>query len=113
MGTPTRTRAFRQQMHLPFPLLSDPRRVSYRLYGLLRLDTTRNARPREAAKRTFWLTWRLLRRGGAISRDQSMAQLGGVFLVDTAGIVRYARLSHEMRDNPQPAELLRAGTALS
>jgi alkyl hydroperoxide reductase subunit AhpC len=110
MGTPTRTREFRQQMKLPFPLLSDPRRVSYRLYGLLRVGRT--VRPRDAARRMFWLTWRGLRRGGALSRDQSMAQLGGVFLVDTGGIVRYARLSHEMHDNPRPAELLRAGAAL-
>lgn len=108
LGTPTRTREFRQQMKLPFPLLSDPRRVSYRLYGLMRTDLRRSRAPQTIARYAL----PFLRRGGAYSRDQDMLQLGGVFLVDTAGIVRYARRSREVHDNPRPSELLRAGAAL-
>jgi hypothetical protein len=95
-------------MQLPFPLLSDPRRVSYRQYGLVRTDPAHSRRPTQVARYVL----PILRRGGALSRDQDMLQLGGVFLVDTAGVVRYARRSREVHDNPRPRELLRAGAAL-
>ena len=32
MGSPRRAAAFRRELKLPFPMLSDPRRVSYRAY---------------------------------------------------------------------------------
>lgn len=109
MGTPPRTKDFRASMRLPFPVLGDPRRQAYELYGLMRVDFRRRQSPVAGAAR---MTRALIRRGGAISFDQDMAQLGGVFIVDTAGIVRYSHRAGQTHDNPAPDDVLRAGAGL-
>jgi peroxiredoxin len=107
MGTPPRTKDFRASMGLPFPLLGDPRRQSYQRYGLLRMDF------REvSAGNALRVARAIARYGGAASFDQDMAQLGGVFVVDTAGIVRYSHRAGQAHDNPAPDELLRAAAAM-
>ncbi len=108
MGTPARSMEFRKEHNLPFPLLSDPRRDAYKLYGLLRLDFRRE----RSMSGTVALASAAIRYGGARTPDQDMAQLGGVFIVDTAGVIRYAHRARMMHDNPSPDDLLRAAAQL-
>jgi peroxiredoxin len=107
MGTPEDARAFRSGMRLPFPVLSDPDRSAYRRYGLLKIERRHRLGFREA--------WKLLaaiaHHGGAISRNQDMAQLGGVFVIDRDGIVRFAHRALAMSDNPPVDALLRAAAS--
>ncbi len=108
LGSPARTKEFRQSIGVPFPILSDPRRESYRRYGLMRTDFRRELNPST-------LTHGLhdtLRHGVKRSPDQDMLQLGGVFIVDMAGVIRYAHRARQWHDNPPVDDLLRVGAAL-
>jgi len=108
LGSPARTKAFRQSIDVPFPILSDPRRESYRRYGLMRTDFRRELTPST-------LTHGLhdtLRHGVRPSSDQDMLQLGGVYIVDPAGVIRYAYRARQWHDNPPVDDLLRVGAAL-
>ena len=105
MGTPAQTRAFVAAEHLPFPLLSDPRRESHRAYGVLR-GTLRQL----ALSPRVWL-------GGvtaaAAGHRQTEAigdptQLSGTFLIDRAGIIRLAERAEVSSDFTPPATLLAA-----
>lgn len=109
MGSAVRTAEFRQQMAIPFPLLSDPRRVAYKAYGLTQLNPRR-----EASLTSLAHTARnLMRHGGAASSDQDMAQLGGVFIVEPAATIRYAFLPRRAHEFPPIDELLQVvGTLL-
>jgi alkyl hydroperoxide reductase subunit AhpC len=109
LGTPTRTREFRASMRLPFPVLCDPRRRVYRQYGLMRMQPGDSRAPGTMAR----LAIATARHGGALSRDQDMLQLGGVFIVDTAGILRYAHRARAQHDNPSPDSLLRVAAPLT
>lgn len=114
MGTPARTKRFRKEWQLPFPVLADPRRKAYQFYGLMRVDFRQisahgaGGAARGVARHGVGVA----RYGVAVSPDQDMLQLGGVFIVDTEGIIRYAHRARQTFDNPSPGELLRAGAAL-
>lgn len=83
-------------------MLADPRRVAYTAYSLLNMDMKRRASFSQL-KHTVQAT---LAHGAAISRDQDMRQLGGVFVVDVEGIIRFAHRSLNVDDVPQPRQLL-------
>jgi peroxiredoxin len=104
MGTSDNARAFRTGVRLPFPVLSNPDQTAYRRYGLLKTDRQHRLGIRGA--------WKLLvaiaHHGGAISWNQDMAQLGGVFVIGRDGIVRFAHRALVMSDNPPIDALLHA-----
>ena len=106
LGSPTRTREFRQEFQVPFPILSDPRRVAYRAYGLLRLNLRREATITSAVR----MVRASIRHGGRREPEQDMLQLGGVFVVGTNGIIQYAFRSSRAYEFPSSHELLRAAT---
>ena len=108
MGSPRRTAAFRRELKLPFPMLSDPRRVSYRAYGLLKMSIRREASIASAAH----FARNVVRHGGAREPDQNMLQLGGVFVVDPQGIVRYAFRSARAHEYPTAEQLIRVASHL-
>ena len=103
-GSAARTKAYEQELELPFPLLADPRRSAYQAYGLthasLRAELNIGALGRHVRNIATY--------GGAREAEQDMGQLGGVFVVDTAGTIRYARPQHSMSDVPPNDELLAA-----
>ncbi len=101
-GSATRAKAFRAELELPFPLLADPRRAAYRAYGLTQMDWRREI-SLGALKRSVKAT---LTYGAARSPDQDMLQLGGVFVVGTDGIVRFAHRSVSTSDVPSHDALL-------
>lgn len=91
---------FAHALELPFPVLSDGSGVAYRAFGLGKGMTIRLPTLVRAA-RLLWREKRLYRPMGDIM------QMGGDFIVDGAGIVRYAHGSEDPTDRPEADELLR------
>ena len=102
LGTPYRAKAFRKQFFLSFPIICDPEKKLYQTYGLGRSSVTRLASPAFLLKGL-----KALSRGytPSVPRGDVM-QLPGVFLIDTAGKIRYAHYSKDPSDNPTIETLL-------
>ena len=102
LGDPERAEAFKQQFSLSLPLICDPEKKLYQIYGLGRASLTGMASP------VFLLKGlKTLARGHmpGIPRDDVM-QMPGVFLIDTSGNIRYAHYSKDPSDNPSIETLL-------
>lgn len=102
----TELAAFRAQHHLDFPVLGDPDRQVYRLYGLQRGTWRQVLHPRGIG--AYWKAWR---RGIPIRRPHGgddVLQLGGDFLIDPQGRIRLAHYSHDPADRPSADQLLSA-----
>ena len=92
-----------------WPVLADPERAMYRAYGLGSASALR-----------VWLSPRTVRfylgglvRGRIPRRPQADThQLGGDFIIDTNGTVRFAHRSLEPADRPEIATLFAALRAL-
>lgn len=108
MGSSQRSREFKAAYHLPFTLLGDPRRRAYAAYGLLRMDLRRETNLSGAVR----VAQAVLKHGGGLEFEQDMRQLGGVFLVDTAGTIRYAFRSLRASEWPSNDELFGAAVQL-
>jgi hypothetical protein len=107
MGSPRRTAQFRQELGLPFPVLSDPRRIAYRAYGLLKMSLRREASIASALN----FARNVARNGVRYEPEQSSTQLGGVFVVAPGGIIRYAFRSTRADEYPTADELIEAATS--
>ncbi len=91
-----------RQMQLPFPLLSDPERDVYRTYGLQSGGLLAMLGPG-----TVWAYVRLLARGRCfLFRRSDYRQLGGDFVIDGEGIIRYEHRSAAPHDRPPVDRLL-------
>ena len=91
-----------RQMQLPFPLLSDPERDDYRTYSLLSGKLLAMLGPG-----TVWAYIKLLVRGRWYHfRKSYLRQLGGDFVIDAAGIVKYEYRSIAPHDRPPVDRLL-------
>ena len=108
LGTPEKAKEFRDRLDLPFVILSDPDKHAYEEYGLtFRLNFARElARPVETATNFF----RDVSRHGVGATDQDIGQLGGIFVIDTSGTVRYAFRQLRASDHPPSADLIAAIT---
>jgi len=103
-GSAATTREFAARMELPFPLLADPRREAYRAYGLTSMQLRRELNPGSLMRGLQAVR----RYGAAAAQDQDPRQLGGVFVIDTDGVIRYAFRQQRMSDVPPNDDLLRA-----
>ncbi len=100
-STPPFARAWLEETCSPFRLLLDPQRKVYQAYGL---------------ERSFWRSWNLktlwrylqLFRAGHSWRgiQGDSTQLGGDFIVDSQGVLRFAYRSHDPTDRPAVEQLL-------
>ena len=100
-GAVSSARRWLEQTCDDFPLLLDPERKVYRLYGL------EESWLRSWNLRTIRLYIRLLTSGRKWRGIQGKStQLGGDFIVDSGGIVRLAYRSREATDRPAVDELL-------
>lgn len=91
---------------LPFPVLSDPALAAYGAYGLGRTTLGRILRPG-----VLWRFAKIMFRGWIPTKPDKgddVMQLGGDFVIDAAGILRYAHPSAEPSDRPSMAALLQA-----
>ncbi|MEZ4659790.1 MAG: peroxiredoxin-like family protein [Caldilineaceae bacterium] len=94
-------RAWLQETNAPFPVLLDPEKAAYAAYGL---------------ESSFWRSWgprTLLYYAKALLRGQKLLgnrgdseQLGGNFIVDAKGVVRFAYASRDPTDRPSVDRLL-------
>jgi len=101
---PRNLRGFRRRMDLAYPVLADGDRAAYRAY--------------ELGRGSWWRVWslgtmraygRLLRAGHRVTRpDGDTLQLGGDFVIDPAGRIRYAYRSTGPDDRPPVDDLLTA-----
>ena len=85
-------------------MLCDPEKVSYRAFGLLRrLNLLREINPLSALHFVADAS-----RYGVAGTEQDMMQLGGVFVVDHLGTVRYVFESMRASEQPKTADVLRS-----
>jgi peroxiredoxin len=109
LGRPEQADVFCERRRLPFTCLTSPDRSAHRAYGLLRGSANQVAGP------ALWAPWlRNLMTGNAQGRfgQGDVAQLPGTFVVDTAGVIRFAHRGRRANDNPSNDEVLAALAAL-
>ena len=104
MGTPEQTAAFVREVGAPFPVLADPERAAYRAYGLVELGA-REFLNLDATKAMVAAVLRGNRGGRPVGNT---GQLGGAFVIDRAGTVRWAKPSVFAGDHATAAELIAA-----
>lgn len=101
-GRPEWAAGWREATGSAFPLLLDPTRAAYRAYRL---------------ERSIWRSWgpasiryyaaAILFRGGRVRVDRGDTnQLGGDFIVDRQGALRFVYYSRNPTDRPATAHLL-------
>ena len=91
-----------RQTKLPFPVLSDPERDVYRAYGLQSAGLWQVLAPG-----TFWAYVKLLARGRRYHfRRGDFRQLGGDFVIDAEGIIRFEHRGAAPHDRPAVDRLL-------
>ena len=88
---------------IPFPILRDPERGVYSAYELER-SYRRLLHPR-----TLWFYFKKLLRGRGFSKiTADPTQLGGDFLVDGEGVIRFAHYSKDPTDRPTVEQIVSA-----
>lgn len=93
-----------EDMRLPFPVVSDPERSAYDAYGLRKGGAWAIFGPK-----TLWAYARLLARGRLPKGIQGDPyQLGGDFVIDGQGLLRFAYRSEDPTDRPSVDTLLEA-----
>ena len=100
-SSPAHAELWRRESGVAFPILFDRDRTVYRAYGLERSSL------RSLSLRTLAYYARALARGDRIRTGRGdPLQLGGDFIVDASGIVRYAHASRDPVDRPDARTLL-------
>ncbi len=93
-----------RDLRIPFPLLSDPERAAYKAYGLRKGGLWGIFGPK-----IIWEYVKLIVRGRLFRGIQADPfQLGGDFVIDGKGIVRFAYRSEDPADRPAIDRLLQA-----
>jgi len=105
---PSRLAEYLLRRPWPFPVLADPTRGAYRAFGLTSASWSQLLRPR-VMLRYFGL---LLRGRRPQLPREDVHQLGGDFILDRTGNVRFAYRSRDPADRPSVDELLRELKAL-
>jgi AhpC/TSA antioxidant enzyme len=109
LGRPDQAGHFCRGRRVPFACLTSPDSSAHRAFGLRRGTLNQVAGPR------VWLPWlRNAVTGNLQGRfgQGDAAQLPGTFVVDTAGVVRYAHRGRRSDDNPPNHEVLDVLTAI-
>ena len=104
-GSSRRAARFCRDRAVPFDCLTDPEREAYRAYGL-KTGTLRELAPPRLAGRYVKANLRRETRQGPLSGD--VRQMPGTFVIDTAGVVRFAHRNRDSADNPPNDVVLRA-----
>ena len=102
MGVPEMAAHFRDAQKIPFPLLVDQRRQTYRALGIGRGSLIDVAGPKVWARSAKSI---LTGKGQGVPKQDPL-QLGGAIVVETGGRVRYVHRAKTSSDNPKPEELL-------
>lgn len=97
---------FARELELPFPVLSDAKAETYRVFGLGKGLAIRPRTPFQFA-RLVWNEKRLYKPVG------NVMQIGGDFIVDDAGLIRYAHSSEDPTDRPDAEQLIRTTAVIA
>lgn len=108
--SPARVAAFLAESPQPFPVLSDESLSVYRVFGLTKASFASMFHPAVIGRYLLHIArgWLPKRSGGA-----DVLQLGGDFIIDASGVVRYAHRSADPTDRPSAAELLLQAQSLA
>ena len=108
-GTPAQGEVFRRELEVRFPVVCDPDRVLFKKYGLREMTLSDVLSPLVLAK-----TVKVIFDGGYGHKfgQGSESQLGGAFLIDTIGTVRFAHRAADAADHPSTDDLLQAAAML-
>ena len=109
VGLPRHAAAFCERRAVPFACLTSPDRSAQRAYGLRRGSLGEVAGPRVWG---HWMRNQVTGKPQGRFGQGDVSQLPGTFVVDTAGIVRYAHRGTRSDDNPPNDDVLRAIAAL-
>lgn len=102
-GSAAQAADFRDELEIDFPLLTDPRRQTYRVAGLKRsIGATLNPMLLSNAARAFKKGFRQKRVQG------DPWQQGGVFVLTPEGGVAYSQRSEAAGDHGEPGAILAA-----
>ena len=109
LGSPEQATGFCAQRSVPYACVTSPDRSAHRAYGLRRGTFDQVSGPR------VWLSalrYQFGERHQGRFGQGDVAQLPGTFVVDRAGIVRFAHQGRRSNDVPSNEEVLRALEAL-
>ncbi|MCP3951334.1 MAG: redoxin domain-containing protein [Desulfobacterales bacterium] len=102
LGSVAETAAFKERFSVPFTMIADPEKC---LFGAFRL--------KQASVGSLLSAKMVVKGVGALARGHTMGvprgdvrQLPGVFIIDTAGIIRFGHYAASPADHPQPEALL-------
>lgn len=102
-GRPDQAADFRDDQEISFPLLVDPELRAYKAAGLKRSVMS------AIGPKVFTHAFRALRAGKLQGRTQGDPwQQGGIFVIRPDGRVKFAYVSQEAGDHPDPADILAA-----
>ena len=107
LGTTERAGWFCQEKEIPFVCLADPGQEAYEAYALRKAGITEILRAENGLKYMRLNLNRETRQRQA-KRGEDVLQLGGTFVVDPSGVVRYAHRNRHTGDNPPNDEVLAA-----
>lgn len=108
-GQPFFAKGWLQTTNSPFPIWLDPERISYSAYSLERSWL------RTYAPSNLWFYAKRKLRGeeAQSSHGDDTKQMGGNFIVDTSGKIRFAHYCKDPTDRPSMAQLLKQFETLS
>ncbi len=107
LGKPDRAAWFCEDKAIPFACLADPEQRAYEAYGLRKAGISEILRAENGLKYLrLNLNPETRQRPGKRGEDQ--LQLGGTFVVDTGGAIRFAHRNRHTGDNPPNDAVLAA-----
>lgn len=109
MGSPKESKEFLKRFKVPFPMICDPERKLYNVYGLKRMGLLDFFSPSLALKSLSAVAQGNL----AGMPEGDVKQLAGVFIVDSSGHIRFRYLSADPADFPPAGDVLAALESIS
>jgi len=108
-GSAAQAESFRREFEVPFPIVSDPGCVLFKKYGL-----------RDMERRDYYSPFMVLKvvkvlvEGYGYKAGQgSSSQLGGVFIIDTGGKVKFAHIADNAADHPSAKVIIQFAATLN
>lgn len=109
MGPPKESREFLERFKVPFPMICDPERRLYDIYGLKKMGILGFLSPSLALK-----SLSAVAQGNMAGIPEGdVKQLAGVFIIDTSGLVRFRHLSADPADFPPAEDVLQSLESVS
>ena len=99
MGPPRESREFMERFKIPFPMICDPKRRLYDIYGLKKMGVLGFLSPSLVLK-----SLSAVAQGNMAGIPEGdVKQLAGIFVIDPSGHIQFRHLSADPADFP-PAE---------